>query len=1076
MSSIKNIYLLVAIFIINTTALLPEAEVHHSVADSDLAAQHDQDFRDLISKQNEERNALEDAIDKRARTDGGTKNRALANKKIRTIVDGDPNNQSYSIHLDSQDYEASARKALDQRHADEIKKLSEQHEAESKAADESSLGLSSLLTSHTEKSTPSDHTTTSTNTTSSEPEDMLARYKREDEELKKVREQEDTIREELWKEQDDAAISERNKQGFAERMLKAFASDHATDEEIAKKRNETILEINKERLTQDFAIKAKRFDDFKTKHAEFAKQGPWDKLLNLGDMNKFTNMSHEERTAMLQDIRKAIAAPDAFEKDFDINALNDLLGIVKLHDPNGTEPLSHHHLAELHNMPEEEQQRVKKALIEGLKDSLGDSLDKLERFNDVMENMESIKKLQDLRAIKDISVAASVVLGTAGCVAIVAQPHIALAGFALSAEKLFIGAKINLVISHISGAAEAKASAEVQNQIKDLFGSLTTGTTLVDAREYHNHAKTLGTRIKEYWQDKLPGKFFKGLGKIWDATAGKVVAAIGKGIRHAHGKAQESWKGSAAQKHLNAIGDRINAAGRAISDGAKAVKHATWDKTAMKKHFDKKAKEKYESTRSEFDLKGTPSSESTVIPKHIPKPELPTASGKSFKEYTDQMDDYNKKLKEFRKQENIIREKLEKIEHDKAVSSRDKQSLAERFVKKLTADAASDEEIEKARNESILKINRERLTEDFAAKAKTFDTFKEQHAEFAKSEPWSKLLDLGDMNKFTSMTHEERTDMINGIKTALADPDALSKTSDVEALQDLLRAVKLHDSEGTPIDENLFQSMEGKSAAEQEKAKEMILKGLHESLNASVQKLEVFNEAMEHIEGINDLNDLRKVRDVSIAASAVLGVAGLVAMTAQPHIAFAMHAEEQFIGAKLSLLTGHLSAAREAKLSIEVQNRIKDLFKSLTPSDATEFIDAQEYKVQAKTIGQRLADTALGKGLGKLWDATGGKVTRAVHDRWQGSAAQKHLHEARDSVTRKLNTAQKSAKEKYEKTKGAAQKHLDQAGTSLRSAAEKTTLGKKATTRIDQKASERAQKTKEKHDETRSEYALAGQR
>ena len=61
------------------------------------------------------------------------------------------------------------------------------------------------------------------------------------------------------------------------------------------KKKKEIIEINRQRMQQDFKVKADRFTSFAENNIEFAKKEPWNNLLKLGDMNAFTTMTPEER-------------------------------------------------------------------------------------------------------------------------------------------------------------------------------------------------------------------------------------------------------------------------------------------------------------------------------------------------------------------------------------------------------------------------------------------------------------------------------------------------------------------------------------------------------------------------------------------------------------------------------------------------------------------------------------------------------------------------------------------------------------------------------------------------------------
>jgi len=341
------------------------------------------------------------------------------------------------------------------------------------------------------------------------PRINVGEYARQEALIKIKRAEEDRIRQETRKDDDQAAVEVRNQEGFWSRFTHAVTSDAATDQEKQQTRNKAILKKNRERIFEDFARKAQQFETFKETHSEFSKTPPWDSLLELGDMNKFINMSPEERTAFttkIADTINQLLSDDTVFKSTDFDALTDLIQLTRLHDlgeanlpTDFQQKFQTTFTSEFSSKTPEEQQEIAQALKNLLKESLKDSVKKLTDFNTAMEEIKGdINSLQRLRAIKEFSNAAFWILGTAAGVLMLSHATIIIKGIELTMEKFAIGAKIGLFGGHKGAHLETELSKHIQTKFQNIFSPLLPKTTaLIDTVFYENKAKSIKQRISE---------------------------------------------------------------------------------------------------------------------------------------------------------------------------------------------------------------------------------------------------------------------------------------------------------------------------------------------------------------------------------------------------------------------------------------------------------------------------------------------------------------------------------------------------------------------------------------------------
>jgi len=816
--------------------------------------------------------------------------------------------------------------------------------------------------------------------------------------------QEDAARNRQWSREDEAAAQGRDNEGFFTRFTKKTTADAATDTETQLVRNKTILEINKERIFEEFKEKSATFDLFKKQYSDFSAKAPFDTLLQLGDMNKFVNMSHDERTVLINDINDAITktmSDDSLDfQESDIAPLQDLIRLTRFHSTGNSElpadlqkKFDTTFTTEFSSKTPEQQQEIKQNLINILKESVPTALDTLTKFNSDMEEIKNdIDSLETLRTIKNAGNAAFWVLGTVAGVCMLGHTSVAIKGVQLTMEKFAIGAKVGYVVGHKAADIEAELTKNIQTKMQAIFKPLLPETMeLIETISYENKAKSLTQRAKEgikslaskadsALENSRVGNHYRNLKDYASRARDSVHEGLKEAKRqvtsmrdHTSNWLNEHESYRSAKNLASSVGDIV---GQKASDLSTAIKSSKAAKAINEHLIDplarraaaRKAEKLSTLDTSEFDMASKPGDQGVegII---TPETEIPAEviaqkplAKLDFSEYRRQ----DALLKLERKQEDELLFKQWEREDRAAAEVRDKEGFATRLTHKASSDDATDKEKQATRNKTIQEINRQRTLQDFTIKAARFETFKKEYSDFSTKAPWDSVLELGDMNKFVDMTHEERTELIDKMNTAIDDlindKIALDPT-DIPALLDLAQLTR--DTDLTPEQQAQFEStvtseFESQTPEQQEKIKQQLLSLLKESLPIAIKALTDFDTAMEEIKGdISKLEDMQTLKGAGYAAFWVLGTTAGVIMFSHQNIVikgiqFTM--EKFAIGAKIGYIVGHKAGSSEAELEQQIQNKMTAIFKPLLPK-TTELIETITYKNNAKGIGQRVAES-----------------------------------------------------------------------------------------------------------------------
>ncbi|HSW75577.1 MAG TPA: hypothetical protein VLG50_00890 [Candidatus Saccharimonadales bacterium] len=371
---------------------------------------------------------------------------------------------------------------------------------------------------------------------------------REDAQRQRERQNEDKMRKKFWDKENKAATELRNEELFSKRTSGTLLShDIETDKAIEKTRNRTIVEANRDRILQDFEIRAKRFNDFKKVHADFAKKAPWNTLLDLSDMNKFVNMSYPDRTTFLENISKA--ATDLTDETVDLNskdiaALQDLIQLTRIHAPDSIKLSSSESTKldeavkkDLSGLDSKQLQDLEHNLRNFLKDSLTTQIQTLTNFSTAMEEIKGdTENLLNLRNMENAGHAAFWILGTCAGIAFLGHGAIAFKGVQVSMEQFAIGAKAGFVVAHVKAHSEAELSKEVQTHHLNIFRKLLPETMeLIETISYENKAKSLTQRLKEKansFTQKLKEKAGRFSDLVKEKTKGKIDLVASKNWVH----------------------------------------------------------------------------------------------------------------------------------------------------------------------------------------------------------------------------------------------------------------------------------------------------------------------------------------------------------------------------------------------------------------------------------------------------------------------------------------------------------------------------------------------------------------
>ena len=346
-----------------------------------------------------------------------------------------------------------------------------------------------------------------------------------------------------------------------------------TKHEIEQTRNKRILEINRERIFKDFAVKAKRFQDFKDTYKEFSDKQPWNSLLKLGDMNKFLNMSHQDREGLIKTIKdqaQSILTEGFTIDDDDVPALQNMMRLTNSNTLSDQQQQRYDQTLteEFSSKTADEKQEIIKNLKMILKESLTESLKQLKEFNDAMELIkDDINSLDRARTMKDFGNAAFWVLGTAAGVCMLGHGALVIEGVKITMEKFAIGAKVGLAAGHLGAHSEAELSRHIQTQFKKIIEPLLPKTTkLLETTTYKNNAQGIGDRLKE----KVSKITNWAKSKVSEETRNNIDNNL-KNIKSSITKTVNSIKNSSANETLNQGFDAIS---HKLSTGLKATKEA----------------------------------------------------------------------------------------------------------------------------------------------------------------------------------------------------------------------------------------------------------------------------------------------------------------------------------------------------------------------------------------------------------------------------------------------------------------------------------------------------------------------
>ncbi len=774
------------------------------------------------------------------------------------------------------------------------------------------------------------------------------KFNREDALRKIQRDAEDKQRQEQWKIEDQKEQESRKDQSFFERGFNKMSGVHSTgQEEKEAVRSKNIFETNKARMQQDFEKQSKRFDSFAEVHTDF-KSGDGATLLKLGKMDQFITMDKETRTALLEDVSKLVNDDTRLEK-FNIQAMQDLVQLTRL--SIGKQNLQIDQLDNFNRMVSSEisaenEPAVKTALIKYLKDSINLSLESMKKFNDAIESdsiQDSIKDLASIQRVKNFSNHATMVLGTAGLVVmcIPGVSHIASA-IHLTAEKLFIGAKALFLGAHASGGVEGHFQKVLQDKYVDAFQHLLPEST-----------KLLKTEIIKTIEEK---GFFKKAKDWFKDKAQKADTAL------ENSKIGDHYKN--AKEKINSVTDSISKAARKLfrKIGTDEAQKEIAQEFSLGVKFTPEEKEKLtndEIAKAEIQSKIT--SLQNKIEQHKTSKGITNNQPFDIELYKMQ-DELNSHL---RTQEDLLRDINWQKEDAAAKKQRDKQNLSERTLKGASTDAGIDKEKENVRNKEIIDINRKRMQEDFTVKAERFTSFVENNPDFAVKKPWNNLLRLGDMNKFTTMTPEEREALLTSIETSMTDffnnESETFDNKDTQAAQQLILLTNLYRPTSEKLPETIIQALQSETAsANPDEIKQALKAFFNESTKATLATLREFSKNLDV--NMDSLDKIRNAKAVSFGSIIIVGIAGAAVMVTGHPLVFhkvKITLEQCALVGKAALLGSHVSSHEEKDIVKEIQNQYTKTFQAILP-ESTKLIEAINYKNEAKSIGQRLKETTIG--------------------------------------------------------------------------------------------------------------------
>lgn len=819
------------------------------------------------------------------------------------------------------------------------------------------------------------------------------KYNREDTLTTISRQQENQELETEWAEKQKLATEYRNKEKFFTRTLKALSADASTDKEIEQTRNLVRLDINRQRLQEDFAKRNQRFQDFKDAYPDFSKTEPFQSLIELNDMSKFTTMSHEDRTAAIKNIRTNLTQELTNlldpQSDIDMDALQDLINLTRLYEPKATSNFTPTLKLEFDKITLEEKTTLKTNLLDLLTESLDLSLDAFEKYNKAMEDVKGdVKNLENIRNITNFSLTSSMIAGTAAAIAILAHNPAMFHVIHIGLEQLLITAKVGLVAGQLGEHAEAIMAKNLQNTFKTQYASILPETTaLLEAETYKNDAKGIGQRAKEWLSGKISGTFVETAGNWIGSKVNTAKNWIGDQVNKVASKVvskTNQTKNQSIEKDEDklpvTLGDHLNKATNWVTD--KVVRGA---KGALKRvvsvrdgYRSLKAKVKSKlgivddpTNTSEFNLnksesdpeydKFTKRSQELIEREQQLTELLKTQTG--IEQY--RTEDELRAVQ--RKQADVQREKRQYLEDKHSTALRDKESWGTRTYKTFVTDAATDKEIEMTRNKLIHDENLKRLAEDFAIRQTRFNEFKQKS--IYQNETFKTLIDLNsDMQNFVDMDIQTRTDVLQDLEDQINNFNP-EDNLDIQDLHDLLQLTKLYEPKNQILSSQLLSSVSSdlthKTSEELAKIKRSLISTLQDAMKVSMKNLQEFNAAMETI--ASDEAELEKVRTKTNLANGVAIVtctAAVVCIVAKPVGAAlsAIHAgvEELAIATKSGLLAGHKSEGSEKELANILQTKWTNTMANLLP-ETTKLLETISYESKAKGIGHRIISGVIGE-------------------------------------------------------------------------------------------------------------------
>jgi len=382
----------------------------------------------------------------------------------------------------------------------------------------------------------------------------VERYKNEDSQIAKKRAEENAELQKKYQEETATQAKIRNDQSFTERLLKSVTSDGDTDSDISKKRNAERLDINRQRLQEDLARQKARIEEFKVKHAEFAKKPAWETLLKLGDMKSFVDMKYDERKAFIEKIKSSV---DSLKSDpsrvtpADAQALKDLIKLTTSNFESSDDSIEMENSSakEFKNLHEANQIDLKNSLSSALQSALDSQIAALNDFNEKIHNLnEDIHSLKNTRLIKEISLKATMILGTVAAVFMFIH---------LPVEIPAIFTKVAFVIYHNSIHTEDVKAAAIQDKFLDSMNKLMPKTAeLLKADVYKSEQDSLSKRIDDGINSSKLGDSGKALYKGFKDGIKSIGSGIGKAtdfVKDNFNKAKVSLSESSLGKKLSSL-------------------------------------------------------------------------------------------------------------------------------------------------------------------------------------------------------------------------------------------------------------------------------------------------------------------------------------------------------------------------------------------------------------------------------------------------------------------------------------------------------------------------------------------